>query len=275
MRESISMLCCCALVLLIGSTVVAQRSAPRQGQEQQKNKAIEVKFPKDASVPVLVMDVVGGFRMKTPEGFSPTPMVQIFADGRIATGRKSDTVKEVEGQIDLVDLKSLLVFIVDECHFFKITSESVKADLAKKRVGKIMDAGTTQITVTLRDGSNAVEVYAMPHIAGQFSDVASVASMIAIASRCRHLIAKIKLGSDDEAAASLSAVNKALSKKSAGAPKFTMANLQSAEQYVDGRRTASFVNNFADKQKQMLAYAIIQVDTKGKETVVVDVVQQK
>ena len=167
------------------------------------------------------------------------------------------------------------MFIVDEAHFFEITSDSVKADLAKKRTLKVMDAGTTKIAVTLKDASNEVEVYAMPHIAGQFSDVASVASMIAIASRCRHLVAKVKLGSDEEADASLAAVNKALTKKFADAPKFTIANLQFAEQFVDQRRTVTFVNNYKDEQKQKLAYATLQIDSKGKETVVVDVVQQR
>ena len=232
-------------------------------------------FPDDAKAPVLTMDVSGGYRAKLPEGFEPSPMLQIFSDGRVVTGRKSDLVKEVEGKLDLVELKSLLVFIADDCHFFELSSESLKTDIESKRAIKIMDAGTTKFEVNLKDNSNDIEVYGLPVVAGQFSEVPSVASMIAITSRCRQLIAKTRLGSDEEANVALNAINKSLATKSPNAPEFTLKNLQFAEQFVDERRSATFVNNFADGNKQMMAYATFQVDSMGQDTVVVDVIEEK
>lgn len=266
-----------AIVFLTAESSIAQNGRFNSNRNQQTNpgKEVKVAFPEDAKTPVLIMDVVGGFRAKLPEGFEPTPALQIYADGRIVTGRKSDLVKEVEGTIDLVELKSLLVFIANDCHFFELTSDSVKEDIESKQAVRIMDAGTTKVEVKLKDHSNSVEVYALPYTAEKFSDVASVASLIAISSRCRQLIAKTRLGSAEEAEAALNAVNKSLATKSAKAPEFTMKHLQFAERFADERRTATFVNNFADGNRQMMAYATFQVDAKGEDSTVVDVVEQK
>jgi hypothetical protein len=271
MRYPAFLLACLFVFHVVSFTVAQDRTANQANQ----GKEVEVVFPDDIKTPILTLDVVGGFRAKLPEGFEPTPMLQVFADGRVVTGRKSDLVKEVEGKLDLVELKSLLVFIADDCKFFELDSESLKTDIESKRAIQLMDAGTTKIEVNLQDNSNAVEVYAMPQAANQFSELPSVASMIAISSRCRQLIAKTRLGSDEEAEAALNAANKSLATKSDDAPEFTMKHLQFAEQFVDQRRTATFVNNFAAGDKQMMAYATFQVDAKGKDSVVVDVIERK
>ncbi len=212
--------------------------------------------------------------MKTPSNFEPTPELQIFADGRIVTGRKSDKVKEVEGVIDLVELQPLLTFIVNDCKFFEISSESVKADLARKRVFKVMDAGTTKVEVNLKDHSNKVEVYALQVYAPQHKDVPSIASMVAITSRCRHLASKIKLGSEEEAGACLTAANKALAAKSKKAPSFTLEHLQFAEQFVDGKRTATFVQSYSQGKKNFMAFATFEIDAKGVESTTAEIHEQ-
>ncbi len=236
---------------------------------------IKIEFAEDASQPVLVMDVVGGFRMKSPDGFEPTPMLQIFSDGRVLTGRKSPLVKEVKGQLDLVDLQSLLVFVSDDCRFFDITSEMVKSDLEANRIGRIMDAGTTEVTVNLKEHSNRVGVYALPNVAGKFANVPSVGSMIAITSRCRRVISMTRLGSEKEAMNALQSVNKSVANEESDVPEFTLNNLQYAEQFVDGRRTATFVQEFTDGEKNMMAHATYQIDAKGIDSATLSVVEQR
>jgi len=240
-----------------------------------KKTDVNVELPQDAKKPVLVVDSVGGFRMQLPEGFQPTPMLQIFPDGRILTGRKSPLVKEVEGQIDLVELQALLVFIAEDCRFFDITSENLKSELEAKRTFKIMDAGTTEFTVELKDHSNSIEVYALPQVAGKFADVPSVASVIAIASRCRRLISLTRLGSEEEAIAAIQTVNKSLATQAPNAPAFTREKLQYAEQFVDGRRSATFIQEFVDNGQTMLAYATYQLDAKGNASVNLNITQQR
>ncbi len=236
---------------------------------------IKIELLDDMTKPVLTMDVTGGYRMRSPDGFEETPMLQVFSDGRILTGRKSPLVKEVEGQLDLVELKSLLVYVADDCRFFDITSEMVTSDLTAKRVGQIMDAPTMKFTVDLKEHSNAVDVYALPNVAGEFADVPSVASMVAIASRCRHIISMTRLGSVEEASVALTSVNRSLAEKAPDAPQFTMENLQYAEQFVDERRSATFTQEFSDAGKSMMAYATFQVDAKGDESVNLNVIPQR
>lgn len=268
MRRLIQAFVLCSTIFLFAVPLVAQNT-------EDAKKEIEIELPDDASTVVLTMDMSGGYRMKDPVGFEPSPLLQIFADGRVKTGVKLNTVKEVESQIDLVELKPLLVFIVDECHFFEISSESVTEELEKLRVGRTMDAGTTKVEINLKGNSNSVEVYTMPMVAGKYSDVASIASMIAITSRCRQLISKVRLGTDDEAKAVIKLINSALAEKSKDAPKFSMANLQNAEQFVDNRRAATFVQNYKQGEKQMMAYASYQLDTKGNPSVIVEIDELK
>lgn len=236
---------------------------------------IKVRMPDDATKPVLVLDMAGGFRMKDPAGFEPTPMLQIFSDGRVLTGRKSNLVKEVEGKIDLIDLQQLLVFASDDSRFFDLTSEMVKADIEANRSLKIMDAPTTDLEINLKGHSNKVSVYGLPFVPGKLADVPSVTAMLGIVSRCKRIVAQTRLGSDKDAEAAIAAVNKALTEKSADAPKFTLANLQSAEQFVDGRRRVSFVQKFEAKEKSMMAYATLQKSSNGKELVNLQVIEQK
>ncbi|QEG22162.1 hypothetical protein [Mariniblastus fucicola] len=251
-----------------GNAPKVQRSQPKnQPAAAKPTSDIEVRMPEDVNTPVLVMDFTGGYRMKLPDGFEPTPNLQIFPDGRVLTGRNTNLVKEVEGQMDLVELQALLAFIADDCRFFDITSESIKADIAAKRKFMMMDAATTKLEVNLRDHSNTVEVYALPQVADKFSDVPSVASMVAIASRCRRIIAETRVGSDEEAEASLTSVNEALLKQKVKAPEFTLEHLQAAEQYVDGRRTISFAQNFTADEKEMAGYATLLIDAEGGEKV--------
>ena len=242
--------------------------------QSQKTSDIKIRMPENADTPVLTMDTYGGFRMKSAENFEPTPELQIFADGRIVTGRKSDKVKEVVGSIDLVELQPLLRFIVDECHFFEISTESLKADLAKKGALKIMDAATTRIAINLKDHSNEVEAYGLQVYAAKYTDVPSFASIVAIASRCRPLASRIKLGSDEEAEVALGAVNKELVKKNPKSQPFVMADLQFAEQFVDGKRTATFVKKYEENNKSFTAYATFQVDDNGAESTTADVYEQ-
>lgn len=261
-----------------GSTKKA-RNNPRanksgRGNATKPKSEIKIELP-DNKKPVLVMDSKGGFRMQLPKGFQVTPMLQIFADGRVLTGRKSPLVKEVEGHIDSVDLKALLVFIADDCHFFELTSERVKADIQKKRNGQLMDAATTEFMVNLKDHSNSVELYALPLAAEEFAEVPSVASLIAIASRCRRIVAMTRLGSEEEASAALNFVNQEIGKKESKAPLFTMEHLQFAEQFVDGRRNATFTQNFNDGGQPTLAYATWQVDAKGEESVSIHTAPQR
>lgn len=246
-----------------------KRSSP--GKQSKGKEEIKVQLPLDADTPVLTMDTYGGFRMKAADGFAPTPLLQIYADGRIVTGRKSDNVVEVKGAIDLVELQALLSYIVDDCHFFEISSESIKADLAKKGVLKIMDAGTTKIAVKLKDHSQEVEVYGLQAYASQHTDVASFASMVAVASRCRQLISEIKLGSEEEAGAALTAANKKLTEKNKTSPPFTMKHLQFAEQFKSGRRSATFVQNYSEGNKSFMAFATYEVDAKGNEATTAEV----
>lgn len=257
-----------------------RRQSNRQGSQSthglsKPKTEIKVRMPDDAKKPVLVLDIVGGFRMKEPAGFEPTPMLQIFSDGRVLTGRKSNLVKEVEGQIDLVDLQQLLVFASDDSRFFDLTSEMLKSDIEANRVAKLMDAPTTELEINLKGHSNKVSAYGLPFTPGKLADVPSVSAMLGILSRCKRIVALTRLGSGEEAQTAVAAVNKALTEKSADAPKFTLDNLQSAEQFVDGRSTASFVQSFEANGKSMMAYAMLQKNSDGKESINLDVVEQK
>ena len=245
---------------------------PGQSGLAGKHKDVKVKFASIKDRPVLVMDSIGGFRVAPPEGFQETPLLEIYADGRIVTGRKSPSTEEVVGEMDLVELKTLLSFIADDCRFFDLSTDSIKKDMTSNSRIVVMDAATTQITVNLDEHSNSVEIYALPQATDKRQKIDSVASMAAIASRCRRIIAMTRLGSHEEASVALGVVNRALRDQSPSSPKFTLENLQFAERFTDGRRTASFVQK--DEGKNMI-YATWQLDAEGTASANVNLIKRK
>ena len=271
---SVSLTICVSPLMAQSRTKNNRQSKSMHDLDKPKTE-IKVRMLEDVETPVLVMDSAGGFRMKDPAGFEPSPMLQIFSDGRVLTGTRSKLVSEVEGQMDLVELQKFLVFISDDSRFFELTSEMLKADIEANQMIKMMDAPTTALTVNLKDHSNKVQVYGLPFAPGKFDDVPSVAAMVAIVSRCKKIVATTRLGTENEADQAIAGINKALLDKFPNATEFTLENLQGAEQFTDGRRTSTFVNYFVVDGKTMLAYATRELDSKGKESVTVDVVVQK
>lgn len=252
----------------VGSPGKVSNAKPKQN--------VKVEFANNASVPVLTMDVTGGYRRRQPKGFVPTPLLQIYSDGRIVTGRKSPLVKEIESSIDPVELKSLLVYVVDDCRFFDFTTESIKADVEKLNRGKLMDAGTTSFSVNLEDHQNSVSVYGMSLAArGAKAAPESVAAMLAIASRCRKLIAMTRIGSEEEAGAALHAVNQSLAEQYPDVEKFTLDNIQFAEQFIDGRRSVSLLQyQKDDKGGTKMVYGTYDLSAAGKQSVTVSALDQ-
>jgi hypothetical protein len=258
-----------------GGRLKKQGMSQRGNAKPGKRREIKLEFADDATTPVLVMDFTGGFRAANPDGFVETPALQVFSDGRVLTGRKSPLVKEVEGRIDPVELKGLLAYVVDDCRFFDWNSEDIKKEIAAKSMGRMMDAGTTEFTVNLKDDQHEISVYGLSVAAGNVATIPSVASMVAVSSRCRRVAAMIRIGSLEEATVALQAINKSLAKEHPGVAEFTLEHIRHAEQFVDGRRSATFLHELPEVGGvRKMAFGTYELSSEGKSSVVVSVVNR-
>lgn len=250
------------LLLLDGTAWGQQRRTAPRGSGKTTAKQIDLSFGADPSTPVFVMNDTGGFQLKTPAGFVPTPQLAIYPDGRIVAGTRSPKVKVVEGKIDLVELKAFLSYATGECHFFDLTTASIKATTGK--ADKAANASLTEIKINLDKHKHAVSIEDLAKAAAKHKSVPSIAAMSALASKAKLIAAKTSLGSQDQAESTLRRVNKALADKVPSAPPFTLQHLLSAVQYADGRTIAAFSNGYQAEGKQIRLHGSFSQSAAGE-----------
>ena len=177
--------------------------------------------------------------------------------------------------MDVVEVQSLLAFATQDCRFFDFTSDSIKADMQQARGGlAVADAPTTQLTVNLDKHSQQIEIYALQFVAKGMQQVPSVASMTALSSRAKSIVARIRIGGDQQVNAAVNALNAELTKKDPKATKFDSGNLQYAEQFVDGRIKASFNQEYTEGNESVFVYGSWELPAKGDATTSVSVLRK-
>jgi hypothetical protein len=238
-----------------------------------KKKREDIEFPEDNDLPLLVMDISGGFFVPQA-GFTPTPSLRVFADGRVLTGNKSPKVVPTEGQVSVERIESLVKFAVEECNFFEIDTEKVKEEMdATGKEVLVMDAGTTLFEIHLKNrGINTVGVYALPYSAKRFHEIPELSSLVKLQAKCKQIMAEVNLGSPEEAASVVQFANIGLANESDVAPEFTLEHLQYAERFVDGKMTAMFSQTFNSRRHgSQIAVATYTETAEGVPDIVVRV----
>lgn len=166
---------------------------------QAQDRAIEA--PVDSQDPVIVLDYTGGFRRPDPPGFSRTPFLRIYGDGRLITGQNAPEHPVHELQLSNEELQELLTFVIKDQSFLELDSQTLKMLIEKvpNRI-QIMDAGTTEITVRTAEETHTVGVYALALIVKQMDFIRGVVQLHAIERRLKslHTLAAVGRESADQ-----------------------------------------------------------------------------
>ena len=200
-----------------------------------------IELPMDPTTVVFEYELVGGFGIRPPPGFVPTPRIRIFADGRVLCGTSNPVVANVEYQLGEEELMKFLRFVVNENAFYDITTEGTKRQMEQSDVVlRLADAPTSRIAVELVRGKHEVSCYALHDNRKPISRNRDLQRLDAIHQRSEKLRDRAYLGDDRQAARLLAQLNKQFKRDHPGVGQFELGDLVNADAYADGKLTASF-----------------------------------
>ena len=160
-----------------------------------------IKFPTGKDEPVIVLKFSGGFRAPDPIGFTPSPYLRVYADGRVVTGQNEPKQPIFEVKLDPAEVEKFAAFIVNEQKFLELDSKQIAARIAAMpdRL-QIADAPTTEITLTTEKGSHTCAVYALGLAAREMKSIAEVSRLAKIEGRLKawHCLATLGLEQADK-----------------------------------------------------------------------------
>jgi hypothetical protein len=241
----------CNLTWVFLSLLTVFLSIPAFGQEESltEEQLASIQLPMDPDDPVFEYDSFGGMRMAVPNDFEPTPLLRVFADGKIVTGGSSPAVKSCNIVLSEDQLNQFLHFVVNKQGFYEIT----KAELDNKMAVSgqqlfIADAPTSKFSVNLQRGSNSVEIYALSSAASTFSEIEEIQTLLEIQKKCRQLIAICNLGNEQQTNELLIKINQQMKAKHPDLAAFEAKDVRFATRYTDGKFQASFRKSFKETE---------------------------
>ncbi len=154
-----------------------------------------IRFPIDKEQPVIVMNYTGGFRAPDPVGFTPTPFLRVYADGRVVTGQNAPKQPTFELKLDPAEIQKLADFMINQHQFNAMETKRIAAKIkAIPDRMQIADAPTTEITLTTEEGSHTCAVYALGLAASQMKSIDEIGHLSKIEGRLKSLQCVATLG---------------------------------------------------------------------------------
>jgi len=188
-----------------------------------------VDLPRDPKAVVLSYDEVGGY---TSVRTRKEPYVSVLADGTVKVRPFRAGAKDIEGKLGAAELAELMRFVVEKHRFFEFDEKKVKAAMGQGNV-IIMDASAAVISVKVREKSKKVRFYALTYAARQHRKVRGLQDLSAIQQRLVSLMAIVRAGGKEKAAAFLTLANAALRKNHPQVKPLTVGDLVSTSKHPD------------------------------------------
>ena len=254
--------------LLISAIVVACPVVViAQDDQDAVDVAGHVQIDPAQTAPLLIFDTVGGMQFAPPEWFKKTPLLKVYADGRVVCGHDRPQLQEVESKISEARLQSLMDFIVNENHFFKIDTEQIKQGIAATgRPVLLTDAETSRFTVQLGDRSHTVELYGIKFTGPKYPEVTDVKCVWQIEKKARQLIGLAHVGDDTTMDAILKRVNRKLAKQDPKRSLMTADNFVTANRMKNGMVSAIFVKHYKDPDTGIVDLRVAAIyERQGEE----------
>lgn len=131
-----------------------------------------IELPADPDIAIIVLDSVGGY---TPPRKSKEPELVIYANGRAVITDPFGRHPQVIRQLTPENLKSFLDFVVNEHHYYELSTESLGALIdqmkAQGAVPEITDMPTAIIRIGIRNMTYEVRCPSPDYFATQFPEI--------------------------------------------------------------------------------------------------------
>ena len=223
----------------------------------------QIALPKNADQPVLILSYTGGFRAPPKPGFTETPLLRVFNDGRVITGGASEQARVVNAKLTPLQLQNLIDSIVREHKFLDIEAAAIsKAIEATGDTIMIADAPDTEITLTLADRQHHVKQYGTQFIGKQFPQIDSLTNLVNVERRLRRVYGWAQVGGDAEIEKMLAAINEFHKKEKPDIPAVTLDDLSWANWTSRGELQAYFIKSFPDSNNSAQRTAVVNVDAQ-------------
>ena len=223
----------------------------------------QIALPKNADQPVLILSYTGGFRAPPKPGFTETPLLRVFNDGRVITGGASEQARVVNAKLTPLQLQNLIGSIVREDKFLDIEAAAIsKAIEATGDTIMIADAPDTEITLTLADRQHHVKQYGTQFIGKQFPQIDSLTNLVNVERRLRRVYGWAQVGGDAEIEKMLAAINEFHKKEKPDIPAVTLDDLSWANWTSRGELQAYFIKSFPDSNNSAQRTAVVNVDAQ-------------
>jgi hypothetical protein len=147
---------------------------------------VPIELPRDGSLPILMLDSTGGFVLPRK---SSEPELIIYADGRAIITDPAGKLPRVTRQLSQANLKEFLGFVVNEHHFYELTTEGLAAELQAQAGGQeVTDLPTTILRLGLGNKSTEVRFRGAEFWAKKHPEVQPFQDFLAIEARLRKFI---------------------------------------------------------------------------------------
>ncbi len=238
-----------------------------QDEQLTEEDLARIQLPMDRDAPVFVYDVTGGFRMVNPDQFKSTPMLTIYADGKVVTGSSIPGVEHCQQKWTESELNQFLHWVVNRQKLYEITTAGIKQEMAESGQNlRITDAGTSEFKVNLQRGSHTVQIYALFAMAPRYENIESLQRMLEIENRCKQLIAQTNLGTGKDVEEMLVAINKKLKTLQPDFAPIDIADVRYATRYVGGKLQANFEKSYPASDDSQAQTASVRFVQNGKES---------
>jgi hypothetical protein len=181
-----------------------------------------------------------------PVKFEATPLLRIYADGKVLTGSSMPGIDNCTQTMTESELNQFLHFVVNKQQFYEITEAGLKSQMANSEMAvRIADAATSCFSVNLQRGTHTVNVYALMFAARQFTEIRDLQRLVEIENQSRRLVAQTNLGTGDAVTKIMKLVNQKLEQTNPGLAPFEAADVQFATRYTGGKFQATFEKTYA------------------------------
>jgi|GEM_PF-5612596 len=239
----------------------------RVGGSQQGKQMDEVpKLPMNPETVVFQLAFTGGYRMRTPEGFQPSPRLRIYADGRVVTGQNRPDQEVFEMRLADGKLLEFLKQVVNEFDLFSIDSGEIREAIqATGRPISIIDVPSTEVVVRLADKEHSISVFASGFCASAYPEIEALQRLVKIEKLAQRFVTIAQLGGPEILDSIIEFGNTEMARGKHSELKLDLENLDSSRRIDKNKFEARFVIKFREAQKKLdsLLTVIVEYDVKA------------
>lgn len=219
------------LLLTFGLTWMPVNSL---AQELTEHDLQAIQLPMDKDDPVFEYDSKGGFTVAPPPGFKPTPMLRVFADGKVITGLRPGMQSGTQ-MLSENELNQFLHRIVNQHEFYSVSENEIKRTLMEDGLQPmIADASTSVFKANLQRGTHEVSIYALQYTAQRQGDIPGLNSLLEIEKLARDMIAKTIVASEPKIDLLLKTINQQRTEKFPESEPFDLNDIRYAARFENG-----------------------------------------